>query len=845
MATKIMAPLAAQGYPSSLKEKEEKSFYANLIRLRDEVVAGTHPRLSAKLLDPRIDSFPPLPFPLPPPPLLPHESQGPREPDRNKSNGDGLGSKYPTMANGQSSAAPRGFASQIDPVLLTKSDDLIRAETELKRQRIERALKDQVDQRHKESTHKSSNSDILPDFDVTEILRQAHARVKPTTAQDESDPESNSVDDDTFYSSVDNRSSPGIEARSNQTSNASQTQLTGLPDESSSQQAVLQDTAFKHPTRGPQKARGMPAKLDRRVQVNADSPTERQDAFGRMIREPDQRKETLDDQTDERVQPPGLGLDLKRNHVPSFEPPAKETSQESFDPYTQPQTSQEVPFIANQITTPVAPQPARISPIARAKEPPYIQSSLRRRNASPAQETQPSSANQRRSSNDSPRQLNPRKKRRIASDKGRKVSNRVPAESPEMYIKPEPDSPPLLSAAPIPQPKRRQQAQGNTETYVRRPFSPLSPRSRITYGPLQSRYEDDARPPIRSIQGPPHTEYVRIVRDSNEPRRYIENHLPPPVSPFGTRYPLSEERPVRAVSQYVERPTMSRSGYYVDGVPDSRPHYFAMERPRSPIVASERYSPTPIRMSMAPPPVTRITLDKYGREYMTSDPPQIVRHTPVPATLREPAPSQLRQSDVESRPISYQVQSHTPHAAYHDEPRYVEMPPPRPMSTVRNLQDQPVTTMYRPREYSTVPTEVSSVAGGYVRPQEPRPYSPSQGREPSFVPRNQGPTSPGNEGRRGEYVRQTHSIGPGQGHRIYDRGLTLDTARPDGVPAAQHDFGIRIEDAGLSQLAPSSSSRYVVPPQRFQYIEEPRYAERPRDSLPEVYGHTVEMLPRR
>jgi hypothetical protein len=34
--------------------------------------------------------------------------------------------------------------SEIDPIFLTKSDDLIRAELQLQRQRLERALRDQV-----------------------------------------------------------------------------------------------------------------------------------------------------------------------------------------------------------------------------------------------------------------------------------------------------------------------------------------------------------------------------------------------------------------------------------------------------------------------------------------------------------------------------------------------------------------------------------------------------------------------------------------------------------------------------------------------------------------------------
>jgi hypothetical protein len=842
MPVEVMASLAVHGYPDTLRQEEEKSFYANIIRLRDEIVTGTHPRLSAKIPDRRVDSFPLLPFPLPPPPLPPQEVLP--KASGNQPNDDGLDSKYSSaVAIGQPLSGSRVFASQVDSELLTDPDQHIKTEIQIKRQRIERALKDQVDQKHKELTQKSSNSDILPDFDVTEVLRQAHARVKPATAQDESDQDSSSFDDGTFYSSVDNRSSPGTEIRSTQTTNGDQTQPTARAEASSSQQAVFQDIAVnrQHQPRDTNKTHDVSAKLDHRVQVDRGGPTTRQDAFGRMIRGPEPRE-------DRYIPPPGLGL--RRNDIPSFHPPAKEASQESFDPYTPslPVTSQEVPFIANRISSPVAPQPARISPLAIAKEPPYMQSNLRQRNASPVQDAQPLSANRRRSSNDSPRQVNPRKKRRITSEKGRKVSSRVLAESPEIYIKPEPvESPPLLSAAPIPHPKRRHQPQGSAESHIRRHFSPSSLRSRTEFGPPHPRYQDDARQQMDgALQGPPQAGYVRIVRDHNEPPRYVENHLSQPVSPYGTRYPIPEQRPVRAISQYVERPTISGSTYYLNGVPDNPLKYIAMERPRSPMLASERYSPAPIRMSMAPPPVTRIAIDKYGREIMTADPPQITRHTPMPATIRESVPPQLRHREVESQPVSYRVQSNAPHAAYHDEHRYVEMMPARPMSTAHNIQDQPVTTIYRPREYSNTPIGLSSsVSGGYARPQERRPYSPGQGREPGVLPRSRRPMSPGNEGLPREYIRQPQGIRPEQGSRIYEQGLTLDTGRPDMVPGAQPDFSVRLEDSGHQQFAPSSGPRYLVPPQRIQYVEESRYAERPRDSLPDVYGHTIEMHPRR
>ena len=86
--------------------------------------------------------------------------------------------------------------------LLTKSDTLIRAELQLKRQQIERSLKDQFDK-------KGRNNEALIEerearFDVEHVLAQAQARVKPesglpSTANNSDGNES--FDENSYYSS--------------------------------------------------------------------------------------------------------------------------------------------------------------------------------------------------------------------------------------------------------------------------------------------------------------------------------------------------------------------------------------------------------------------------------------------------------------------------------------------------------------------------------------------------------------------------------------------------------------------------------------------------------------------
>ncbi|KAG9629071.1 hypothetical protein KCU64_g17619, partial [Aureobasidium melanogenum] len=96
--------------------------------------------------------------------------------------------------------APR---SGIDPVLLTKSEDLIRAEIQLKRQRIERQLKDAAEQRRHIPFFKNQE-DMAPLVGLTETFEKALEMVRPisglkppanaqTTASD-------SFDENSYYS---------------------------------------------------------------------------------------------------------------------------------------------------------------------------------------------------------------------------------------------------------------------------------------------------------------------------------------------------------------------------------------------------------------------------------------------------------------------------------------------------------------------------------------------------------------------------------------------------------------------------------------------------------------------
>ena len=98
---------------------------------------------------------------------------------------------------------PPPKSSGIDPIFLTKSTVLVKAEIQQKRQRLENTLEEQVQRVQKQ---KALDHDGIPDFDVTDVLKQAQDLVKPIKSAEHNrtngaTSSSSSFDENTFYSS--------------------------------------------------------------------------------------------------------------------------------------------------------------------------------------------------------------------------------------------------------------------------------------------------------------------------------------------------------------------------------------------------------------------------------------------------------------------------------------------------------------------------------------------------------------------------------------------------------------------------------------------------------------------
>lgn len=212
----------------SAEVHREVDFLQQILQIRDDVFASKHPRIH---LPPKvIEQVAPRP-PQTTPPSKPstngvaHGSSAAQSfPPRPESSLQQTTQASEFVSPAQHIQRPysaKSASSGIDPVLLTKSDHLIRAELQLKRQQIERTLKDQFDKKGRGN----DNEEREAHFNVEECLIQAHLRVPPVSGLQSTTNNSDgaeSFDENSYYSSkADSWSSEDVDV--NQTINADAT----------------------------------------------------------------------------------------------------------------------------------------------------------------------------------------------------------------------------------------------------------------------------------------------------------------------------------------------------------------------------------------------------------------------------------------------------------------------------------------------------------------------------------------------------------------------------------------------------------------------------------------------
>ncbi|KAK3721744.1 hypothetical protein LTR37_002909 [Vermiconidia calcicola] len=791
---------------------EEEELYDQLLRLRDAVVAGKHTslRLPASAIE-----------------LLKATQTAPdahavdsRQPYLNGTiNGSAFATNhsqsqqslsFPTFSGlpglqhppGPFSAAPsqtygKKSTTGLDPIFLEKSESLVRAEGQLKRQRLERDLQVQLDQRKHSSRDKDPGADAPSPIDIDGALARALERVKPISglkvAEKAGSAASSSFDENDYYSSQ-VQSEWSSEASSSKGSDRAAgaftgdfERLDGGPQASSSR--AKRSAHGKQPA-----AQGASFKEQRAAFVDDDEDTY----------EPE-------DADDDYMPPDATAFDSSREQGPAMgtqRVPPPEDDDSDYEPgeiaqdsnYStsnyqakQPaQTSPRVQVVRNHLTHIAAPQPNRVSPLATAKGPSIELELVNGRPEVVQKPTQRPHYAQSRVSTASPsangisgsgKKRRNKKRKRDNEPTGRAKRRHIKQnviETPaspvnqEPYIKDEPVSPPPFSTVPqapsysaaYPQQYRPQAVETGIASPIRAPqlqYVTEAPRSGL-------RYEYDRPAVPTAVRAASPLSQRTVQKDTQDLRRVASLQ-------HAQRPPSRQQRPYSPVGPYITASMTFRDPGFAQPVPPSDDiaapryteqvpaqeeiQYVHTERSRSPPRSQQYRDPYAERASpalMPPPPVApprRIIQDQYGRRYYAAEevpaPSYVPRASVVPIERRqqhempyERAPSHASAAYPQSagQPLQY-------------EPVDDRMaPPPQPA----RRQPAPESQIeyvdangYRVREYSSRPLESPRYAPEPTSPvyQQMRGYE----QMPPPAPPAREPTSP-------VYVSRSYSVRP-------------------------------------------------------------------------------------
>ncbi|MCJ1291805.1 hypothetical protein MMC34_003350 [Xylographa carneopallida] len=777
MAGSIVVSHQTNGLPNFEHQHYAVSQFEKILKIRDEVVAGTHPRLQMSLQPgPKVASSK---FQSPPRPVLeltngalatfkaalvPKSTyHGPvlsLQPSANLLS--------VTASNSQQNPVPPVLSSGLDPIFLTKSEELIKAETKIQRQRIERALDEQVQQKRQGNRQRISDQEALPDFDVSEVLSQAQKLVKPIPVTDSTGANgitssSDSFDENTFYSSQINES-----GTDDADEHAKKRKTKPCKDFFEGTCKKGDACAYSHHPAFKQKLQ-VDASLTSRVgspDVSRESYLQRGHMNGNGNRVLDEVENGLEanNQISTAIADHNLGFSNKRpndyvtsprndlgghSYIPGeslklipyssgrrpapndlhMEPEYYLDDSDSPNGRLQPGSApkrngrfspgvRDVRIVQNHITSPIAPQPARVSPLAVAKVPRLDQ--LRR-----GEQDIASPRNSKQFAPQSPlsgyQPANSRKRRREpdAGESTRNVAARRDLASPLPYIKDEPVSPPPFMDYSGRQPPyydhihRQPVVVDSTPphltervVYQQMPPDPVrieSPNLRNISTPVTRRvisrvghhYEVQEEPDLR-----------RIV-SARHPRR-----IPSPEQDLG-HYSAPQPRMARAASHsFTINPDIGRQQLFRPSVQPQTVAYSRSgprpDRSLSPELRRVQYSPIEREPAMMAPPPRRIVVDQYGKKYYETPMPfgrvmPVERQTsvaPAPRYVDESSISfeqpALRRASVQpslAKPYLERSYVTTMQSPAPTSPRYVEYYP-----SAQPIHDHERQRMYEPRE---------------------------------------------------------------------------------------------------------------------------------------------------
>jgi len=685
------AGLAAMGNSSLMAsaaedEMREMREYERLVRFRDEVVNGAHPRIKPSHLPGKVAQSQhqaPAPASAPSKPaaaksavkgggrpvidnLQSHQANKRRaQVNMTSSQPPGLGA-----LPGPSAIArpPASGKPEINPVLLEKSDDLIKAEIQLQRQRVERSLKEQLEQRR--SANKASEQ--LAELDVADIMAKALSLVHATPPVQSTDDaaanasaSTDSADDDTFYSSRHDTPESNMVSR--------------LPNESEDEE--MREGSPYEPELDPEPIAQPPIQPAPRA-IPGVAPAQPQQRF---IAPP--ASQAAPAAPAAAVTVPGLSL-AASSSTRAYQPQVAETantvqsssgrrSEESGNTGSvQLSSAQDLTRVNERLLnqalapepalvrghdlSPLAPQPTHVLPPASSREQQLVPAELTGGSqAAPAQvaalRKQPSNGSSPESSPHGSRAE--KKKNKKKKRKADRLAADAAAASP--YIKPEPRSPsPLTPQYARPNKRQRYSQQQPLEIPDDEPRyeQPMAVEEgyQERYQPRVVRQERVVGYERADEYRPRHGEEPILIASPRYERVYYDDYRAPPgasylAGPESAQYVAREVRTVRPPSRVVEGPYEDGAAYYRDVRAASR---MSMRPPaypdRSPSPAGYERPPAAMPPPRAPP--RRIIVDAFGREYLEPVRPATVIREEVVTDHRGPYEQVLPPRAISRRP---------------------------------------------------------------------------------------------------------------------------------------------------------------------------------------------------
>lgn len=693
MAGIVVVSHQSNGLEKSNGEIQETLEYEKILKLHDSIIAGTHPRLKVssktvrKSTPPRVLS-PPGPAPKfvngasttsKPSPALESTLQS------STTNAVPSTNKFSFKApDGRQNPPPKLTSSGLDPIFLEKGEDLIRAETRLERQRIERTLEEQVQQRKMTIRQRMSEQDTLPDFDVSDVLFQAQELVKPIAATESHvangvTSSSDSFDDNTFYSSQvnDTTTDEADEHPKRRSTKPCKYFFEGgsckrgdscvfshdpafkrklqrdvsltmeLDSQDVSQDSILEPARKLPPQHPSYSTHRSSTDIDRGFEADSqthgpaqgqvhsglrDRPYHHSRDSGEIFKETTDVSDQLQDsrQGDRSRRNQQTDFPMERDYsyqasdYPNGRVQAGSASKRNGRPSPPPR---DVRIVRNHITSPIAPQPARVSPLAVAKVPRLDQ--IRRidqESYTLNSPSQPGSGYQSPATVSQPANSRKRRREPDLAEATRNVAARRELDSPVPYIKDEPISPPPIAGYPVRQQSRREQV-GRQSLVI--DSTPPHLKERVVYErrhpePSHVRVPELQRlstPVIRRVVSRAGHHYevqeepeVRQVYSARQPRRVLS-----PQQDLG-HFSAPQPRAMRAASRsYVVPPEADRQQQYRASVQPQAVAYTRMgpppDRSLSPELRPVQYSPLERDPATMAPPARRIVIDQYGNKY--------------------------------------------------------------------------------------------------------------------------------------------------------------------------------------------------------------------------------------